>query len=66
MVVDSGYVDNLIERHFSMCEVVVDAILGMERTPFAQNTHYLKSSSDKWLSRYRDARAKRSPKTIAL
>lgn len=37
--------------------LAVTTVLGLEKTPsFTQNTHYLESAREKWLSRYKDTR----------
>lgn len=34
-------------------------MLETEQTPFTQNDHYLQTCKDKWLAKYKDARAGR-------
>ena len=36
-------------------------LLQLESTPFTQNNHYLSECRDKWLAKYKDARAGKSP-----
>ncbi|TFK69295.1 hypothetical protein BDN72DRAFT_796685 [Pluteus cervinus] len=46
----------LVEKRFDSCLVMLQAILETEQSPFTQNGHYLESSTDAWLSRYKEAR----------
>jgi hypothetical protein len=38
---------------------MLQAVLEMEKALFTQNTHYLETCTEKWLSKYKDARAAR-------
>jgi hypothetical protein len=46
-----------MEKHRARCLDLLRAVLEMEKVPFTQNTHYLEASTEKWLSKYKDARA---------
>lgn len=46
----------LIQFHLFNCRSYVDATLEVERMPYTQNTHYLQSSVDKWLAKYKTQR----------
>lgn len=52
-------INDLVGKHFTKCHEFVDAILAVEETPFTQNGHYLETCKDKWLAKYKDARAGR-------
>ncbi|KII84204.1 hypothetical protein PLICRDRAFT_46578 [Plicaturopsis crispa FD-325 SS-3] len=51
------FVSELVEQHYDSCLSHIAAILEGERTPFTQNDHYLATSKDKWLAKYKEARA---------
>jgi hypothetical protein len=53
-----------VEKCFKESEGFVKASLQSELAPFTQNTHYLHSCKDKWLSRYRDMRAERDQQKL--
>ena len=36
-------------------------VLQLESSPFTQNNHYLSECRDKWLAKYKDARAGKQP-----
>lgn len=44
-------------KHYNLCLAFLETILEMEKTPFTQNTHYLESCTEKWFSKYKDAKA---------
>jgi hypothetical protein len=44
-------------------QIIVYA-LEVEQTPYTQNTHYLQESTDKWLSKYKNARAEKPIGTL--
>ncbi|KAI0066060.1 P-loop containing nucleoside triphosphate hydrolase protein [Artomyces pyxidatus] len=48
-------INDLIKKHADTCESFIKASLEVEHAPFTQNTHYLQSCKEKWLSKYRDA-----------
>ncbi|KAA1467040.1 hypothetical protein DENSPDRAFT_926310 [Dentipellis sp. KUC8613] len=50
-------VEELVKRHFADCRAFIDAALEAERTPYTQNSHYLQSCEEKWLTRYKQSRA---------
>jgi hypothetical protein len=54
-----NFVDEFIQEHHIQCSRALDVQLKMEKTPFTQNSHYLESSKEKWLSIYKGARAKK-------
>ena len=39
----------------------IRAVLQLETSPFTQNDHYLSECRDKWLAKYKDARAGKGP-----
>ncbi|KIY65284.1 hypothetical protein CYLTODRAFT_357063 [Cylindrobasidium torrendii FP15055 ss-10] len=43
-----------LEERANLTNIILDAILVSEHTPFTQNTHYLEASTEKWLLKYRD------------
>jgi hypothetical protein len=49
-----------MEKHRARCLDLLRSVLEMEKVPFTQNTHYLEASTEKWLSKYKDARAGKS------
>lgn len=51
----------LIQFHLFSCRSFVDATLEVERMPYTQNTHYLQSSVDKWLAKYKTQRKEENP-----
>ncbi|KAL0952897.1 hypothetical protein HGRIS_007115 [Hohenbuehelia grisea] len=53
----STFLLELVEKHHIRCLMFVETALEVELTPYTQNTHYLESSSSKWLARYKDSRA---------
>ncbi|KAJ6557932.1 P-loop containing nucleoside triphosphate hydrolase protein [Mycena capillaripes] len=50
-------ITDLAAKLFESCGTFLMAMLEVEQTPFTQNDHYLQSSTEKWLSRYKDERA---------
>ncbi|TFY75946.1 hypothetical protein EWM64_g8066 [Hericium alpestre] len=62
LFVRRAWVDALVDRHQTNCQLFIDAALQAEHTPYTQNTHYLQSCNDKWLARYKDRRAKGPPR----
>ncbi|THH14151.1 hypothetical protein EW146_g6152 [Bondarzewia mesenterica] len=52
-------ITDLVKKHYDACQAFISAALEIERTPFTQNTHYLQTCKEKWLTRYIDARAGR-------
>ncbi|KAI3619394.1 hypothetical protein WG66_012775 [Moniliophthora roreri] len=53
----------LVEKHYGRCLMFLEAALEAEETPFTQNTHYLQTTTDKWLSKYKSLRAERNQST---
>ncbi|KAK7040881.1 hypothetical protein VNI00_009477 [Paramarasmius palmivorus] len=51
---------NLVEKHYGRCLMLLETTLEAEESPFTQNTHYLQSATDKWLSKYKTLRADRN------
>jgi len=51
------FIAELVEKHHALCLGLVETVLQMEIVPFTQNTHYLETCTQKWLSKYKDARA---------
>ncbi|KAJ7196517.1 P-loop containing nucleoside triphosphate hydrolase protein [Mycena pura] len=47
----------LIGKYYESCGAFLMAMLQVEQMPFTQNDHYLQSSTEKWLSRYKEERA---------
>lgn len=54
----------LVNRHYTACVQFLQAMLEVEQTPFTQNDHYLQTCKDKWLAKYKDARAGRREASI--
>jgi len=52
-------ISELVDRHYIGCGQFLQAILEVEQTPYTQNDHYLETCKDKWLAKYKDARAGR-------
>ncbi|KAJ7099999.1 P-loop containing nucleoside triphosphate hydrolase protein [Mycena belliarum] len=44
-------------KYYEDCGNFLMALLEVEQMPFTMNDHYLQSSTEKWLSRYKDERA---------
>ncbi|KAK0503501.1 P-loop containing nucleoside triphosphate hydrolase protein [Armillaria luteobubalina] len=51
------FIMELMNECRTSCSVVLNATLDVEKIPFTQNTHYLESTTDKWLAKYKDIRA---------
>ncbi|KAF7979740.1 hypothetical protein HWV62_41114 [Athelia sp. TMB] len=60
-----GFISESVKRHREACFNHLAVILETQQSPFTLNTHYLQASQDKWLGRYKDARAGRSTATNA-
>jgi hypothetical protein len=52
-----NFITELVQDHHNQCLAALKTILEMEKTPFTQNTHYLETCTEKWLSKYKDAKA---------
>ncbi|KDQ60446.1 hypothetical protein JAAARDRAFT_191825 [Jaapia argillacea MUCL 33604] len=52
-----GFMIELVKRHSDRCIPYVESILEIERAPYTQNGHYYDACKDKWLAKYKDARA---------
>ncbi|KAJ6487722.1 P-loop containing nucleoside triphosphate hydrolase protein [Mycena sanguinolenta] len=50
-------ITNMAARYYESCGNFLMAMLEVETVPFTLNSHYLHSSTEKWLSRYKDERA---------
>ncbi|KAF5317462.1 hypothetical protein D9758_018043 [Tetrapyrgos nigripes] len=50
----------LVAKHRSSCQLFLDTALEAEVTPYTQNTPYLATGTDKWLSKYKSIRAEES------
>ncbi|KAG7442467.1 uncharacterized protein BT62DRAFT_954832 [Guyanagaster necrorhizus] len=55
-------VSEIVSEQYVYCHGFLDAILEAELSPFTQNLHYLDSSSEKWLAKYKGARQERMAK----
>ncbi|KZT22881.1 hypothetical protein NEOLEDRAFT_1180623 [Neolentinus lepideus HHB14362 ss-1] len=51
------FTTELVSRHQAICTERIEEILEIESEPFTQNGHYYDSCRDKWLAKYKDARA---------
>ncbi|KAL0571650.1 hypothetical protein V5O48_010308 [Marasmius crinis-equi] len=51
-----NFVSELFDLHANSCLMFLEAVLEMEQTPATQNTHYLQTSKEKWLAKYKSAR----------
>jgi hypothetical protein len=51
----------LLKKHQKTCFALLQTIIEAELTPFTQNFHYLESSTDKWLSAFKEVRAGKLP-----
>ncbi|KIY62344.1 hypothetical protein CYLTODRAFT_361648 [Cylindrobasidium torrendii FP15055 ss-10] len=51
------FLNELCTKHAADCLKLLEQILETEMSPFTQNTHYLEDCTDKWLAKYKDARA---------
>ncbi|KAJ7449129.1 P-loop containing nucleoside triphosphate hydrolase protein [Mycena galericulata] len=59
-------ITDLASKYYDSCGTFLIAMLEVEQMPFTMNDHYLSTSTEKWLSRYKDERAgKRSSSSIA-
>ncbi|KAF7360170.1 hypothetical protein MVEN_00745500 [Mycena venus] len=50
-------ITDLTTKYFESCGNFLMAMLEVEQMPFTQNDEYLRTSTEKWLSRYKDERA---------
>ncbi|KIJ68611.1 hypothetical protein HYDPIDRAFT_146952 [Hydnomerulius pinastri MD-312] len=50
-------VQELSAQHYAECLTRIKEHLEIEQDPFTQNDHYLESCKEKWLAKYKDARA---------
>ncbi|KAJ7934585.1 P-loop containing nucleoside triphosphate hydrolase protein [Mycena leptocephala] len=50
-------ITNLAAKYFESCANFLLAMLEVDQMPFTQNGRYLQTSTEKWLSRYKDERA---------
>ncbi|KAJ7915221.1 hypothetical protein B0H13DRAFT_1610747, partial [Mycena leptocephala] len=50
-------ITNLAAKYFESCANFLLAMLEVDQMPFTQNGQYLQTSTEKWLSRYKDERA---------
>ncbi|KDQ60443.1 hypothetical protein JAAARDRAFT_125646, partial [Jaapia argillacea MUCL 33604] len=55
-----GLVSELVDHHYAGCLKQLQVLLKLERSPFTQNTHYYDTCREKWLSKYKDARANKT------
>ncbi|EPQ51165.1 hypothetical protein GLOTRDRAFT_141261 [Gloeophyllum trabeum ATCC 11539] len=60
-IVLRGYVADLVHKHQVLCLQRIGEMLEIESEPFTQNGHYYDSCRDKWLAKYKDARAGKLP-----
>ncbi|KAJ7061772.1 P-loop containing nucleoside triphosphate hydrolase protein, partial [Mycena amicta] len=51
----------LVDTHAEDCAKYLDALLEMETQPMTQNSHYLQATTEKWVGKYRDQRAGKTP-----
>ncbi|KAK0463456.1 P-loop containing nucleoside triphosphate hydrolase protein [Desarmillaria tabescens] len=51
-----SFISEIVSEQYASCHAFLDAILEVELSPFTQNLHYLDSSSEKWLAKYKGAR----------
>jgi hypothetical protein len=51
------FVDELLKKHEESCLDFLDAVLEAELMPYTQNNHYLESTTDRWLAKYKDVRS---------
>jgi hypothetical protein len=56
---------DLLKKHQEICLTILQTIIEAELTPFTQNFHYLDSSTDKWLSAFKEARAGKLPQDLS-
>ncbi|KAI0041017.1 hypothetical protein FA95DRAFT_1611344 [Auriscalpium vulgare] len=52
-----SFVNNFVKKHYEICSPFIQHVLELECTPFTQNTHYLQSTREAWLAKYRSARS---------
>jgi hypothetical protein len=52
---------DLINSHTAECAKFLEAVLEMETTPMTQNSHYLQATTEKWVARYKEQRAGKTP-----
>ncbi|TFK46143.1 hypothetical protein OE88DRAFT_1687998 [Heliocybe sulcata] len=55
------FLTELVNKHEAICIERLGEILQIESEPFTQNGHYYDSCRDKWLAKYKDARARKAP-----
>ncbi|KAH7920090.1 hypothetical protein BV22DRAFT_826286 [Leucogyrophana mollusca] len=59
-------IPDLVTRHSERCLERITEQLEIERTPYTQNTHYLETSKEKWMAKYKDMREKRRDSKAAF
>ncbi|KIK58162.1 hypothetical protein GYMLUDRAFT_45362 [Collybiopsis luxurians FD-317 M1] len=52
-----NFIKILMEQHERSCSDVLKAVLEAERMPYTQNDHYLESSTQAWLDKYKAVRS---------
>lgn len=53
------HVTTLMQTHYNSCHSVLENLLQTEHSPFTLNTHYLETSTEKWLGNYKEARVRK-------
>ncbi|KAK7467517.1 hypothetical protein VKT23_004571 [Stygiomarasmius scandens] len=59
-----SFIHDLIIKHRERCQMFLEAALEAEKTPFTQNTHYLQSTTEKWLAKYKSIRARQETPSV--
>ncbi|PBK78915.1 hypothetical protein ARMSODRAFT_947905 [Armillaria solidipes] len=59
-----SFVSEIISEQYASCYKILEAILEVELSPFTQNLHYLDSSSEKWLAKYKGARQEKKSQPV--
>ncbi|KAK0196410.1 P-loop containing nucleoside triphosphate hydrolase protein [Armillaria mellea] len=60
----SSFVSDIISEQYTSCYKILEAILEVELSPFTQNLHYLDSSSEKWLAKYKGAKQEKKSQPV--
>ncbi|KAK0211639.1 P-loop containing nucleoside triphosphate hydrolase protein [Armillaria fumosa] len=59
-----SFVSEVTSEQYASCYKILEAILEVELSPFTQNLHYLDSSSEKWLAKYKGAKQERKSQPV--
>ncbi|KAF5349459.1 hypothetical protein D9757_012431 [Collybiopsis confluens] len=52
-IVPRNFIKTLMEEHHRKCDQMLEATLAAERMPYTQNGHYLETTTQAWLDKYK-------------